>query len=197
MLDVYNAPSTSSNILLAKTSNIDNAPTISSMVSLNKTLHVSNTISDDKNSMIHDVLNTRDIINFDLRGFLTSNIIGRAILLKFTKTKSIDNKDRNHLCDIIICHFLNDRKRLNNSTISILADKIVDVFQGEKKSIYYVSPIGKSRSRFNKPEVAKGKLIDKHRNKLNMIRKTLAFSEVIAVEEKQSKYNTFIILILR
>lgn len=76
-------------------------------------------------------------------------MIGRAILLKYEKTKSIDNKDRNNLCDIIVCHFLNQDKRLNNSTISILTDKIIEIFGEEERSTYYVSPIGKRKSRHN------------------------------------------------
>jgi len=95
------------------------------------------------------------------------------------------------LCDIIICHFLNEEKRLNNSTISILADKIVEIFKCEKRSTYFVSPIGKNKSRHNRPEVARGKLIDKHRNKLTMLRKTLKTSEVSLVEEKQSKLKLY------
>lgn len=163
----------------------------SSYDSLNETSQVSNISNDDINNMINNVLNTYDVINFDLKGLLKNHIIGRAILLKFEKTKLIDNKDRNHLCDIIICYFLNEKKRLNNSTISILADKIVEIFQGEKRSTYYVSPIGKSRSRHNRPEVAKGKLIDKHRNKLTMLRKTLATCEISTVVKKESKYNLY------
>lgn len=137
--------------------------------------------------MIDVVLKTYDVINFDVKSLLSNHIIGRAILLKNKKTKCIDNKDRNHLCDIIICHFLNKGKRLNNATISILADKIVEIFQKEKRSTYFVSPVGKNRSRYNKPEVAREKLIDKHRNKLTMLKKTLKASEASkeSIEEKE------------
>jgi len=115
-----------------------------------------------------------------------------GILLKYDKTKCIDNKDRNHLCDIIICHFLNEGKRLNNATISILADKIVEIFQAEKRSTYFVSPIGKNRSHHNRPEVATGKLIDKHRNKLSMLKKTLKGSEGSEiVKKKKGKFKLY------
>lgn len=67
---------------------------------------------------------------------MNRHIIGRAILLKYDKEKSIGNKDRNTLCDIIICNFLNEGKRLNNASISILADKIIEIFESEKKSTY-------------------------------------------------------------
>lgn len=98
------------------------------------------------------------------------------------------------MCDIIICHFLNEGKQLNNATISVLADKIIEILQEEKRSTYYVSPIGKNRSRHNRSEVAKGKLIDKHRNKLTMLRKTLGISEISKesiVEEKQGKLKLY------
>ncbi|XP_024884701.1 uncharacterized protein LOC112462870, partial [Temnothorax curvispinosus] len=68
----------------------------------------------------------------------------------------------------------------------ILADKIVEIFHEKRRSTYYVSPIGKSQSRHNKPEVARGKLIDKYRNKLTMLRKTLASCETFTVEEKEN-----------
>jgi len=119
------------------------------------------------------VLKANDVINLDIKSILNTQIIGRAILLKYEKEKTIDNKDRNNLCNIIICYFLNEGKRLNNTSLSVLADKIVHIFRGESKCTYYVSPIGKNKSRYNKPEIARGKLVDKHRNKLTMIRKTL------------------------
>lgn len=140
------------------------------------------------------ILKTYDVINFDVKSLLKNHIIGRAILLKYEKAKCIDNKDRNHLCDIIVCHFLNEGKQLNNATISILAEKIVEIFPEEKKSTYYVSPIGKRKSRYNKPEVAKGKLIDKHRNKWTMLRKTLKCSEISSEvsNKKQGKFKLYI-----
>ncbi|XP_029659059.1 uncharacterized protein LOC115232996 [Formica exsecta] len=49
------------------------------------------------------------------------------------------------------------------------------------------TPIGKNKSCYHKPEVSRGKLIDKHRNKLTLLRKTLRASEVSSVDEKQSK----------
>ncbi|XP_071641855.1 uncharacterized protein [Temnothorax longispinosus] len=70
--------------------------------------------------------------------------------------------------------------------VGILADKIVEIFHEERRSTYYTSPIGKSQSRHNKPEVARGKLIDKYRNKLTMLRKTLASCETFTVEEKEN-----------
>ncbi|XP_071579910.1 uncharacterized protein [Temnothorax nylanderi] len=175
--------STLSNVSLVSESDI---PSTSSNASLIKMIEVSNTNNKDMNNMINNVLNTYEVINFNLKDLLKSHIIGRAILLKFEKTKLIDNKDRNNLCDIIICHFLNENKRLNNSTVGILADKIVEIFHEERRSTYYVSPIGKSQSRHNKPEVARGKLIDKYRNKLTMLRKTLASCETFTVEEKEN-----------
>lgn len=130
------------------------------------------------------------IINLDIKNLLNTRIIGRAILLKYEKENIIDNKDRNYLCDIIICHFLNEGKRLNNASLSVLVDKIIYIFRGESRSTYYVSPIGKNKSHYNKPEVARGKLVDKHRNKLAMIRKTFAAS-TSRVQIKSSKFISF------
>lgn len=140
------------------------------------------------NDIITNILKTSDVTNFNLKNLLNNHIIGRAILLKYEKTNSIDNKDRNNLCDIIVCQFLNEGKRLNNSTISILADKIVEIFKEEKRSTYYVSPISKRKSRHNKPEIARGKLIDKHRNKLTIIKKNLVAARSYTEEAKQGKF---------
>lgn len=133
------------------------------------------------------ILKANDVINFDIKRFLNTQIVGRAVLLKYEKGKTVDNKDRNNLWDSIVCYFLNQGKRLNNTTLSILADKIVDIFQGENKSTYYISPIGKNKSRYNKPEVARGKLVDKHRNKLTIIRKILG-APASTVQRKTSKF---------
>ncbi|KAL0110646.1 hypothetical protein PUN28_013911 [Cardiocondyla obscurior] len=152
-----------------------------------------NTNSDSDNTVINNdiitgVLKVSDINNFNLKNLLNNHIIGKAILLKYAKTKSLDNKDRNNLCDIIICHFLNEGKRLNNTTISVLADKIIEIFEQERKSTYFVSPIGKRKSRYNKPEIARGKLVDKHRNKLTIIRKNLIATKIDTNESKQGKF---------
>jgi len=142
-------------------------------------------------NMTDIVLKANDVINLDIKSILNTQIIGRAILLKYEKQKTIDNKDRNNLCNIIICYFLNEGKRLNNTSLSVLADKIVDIFRGESKSTYYVSPIGKNKSRYNKPEIARGKLVDKHRNKMTIIRKTLG-TPTSRVQKKPSKFKLLV-----
>lgn len=77
------------------------------------------------------ILKAHHVINFDLNSLLNNNIIGRAILLENEKGKPLDNKDRNNLCEIIVCYFLNDGVRLNNTSISIMANKIVEMFREE------------------------------------------------------------------
>jgi len=110
---------------------------------LNVIEEMPNTNDDIRYNTTDIVLKANDVINLDIKSILNTQIIGRAILLKYEKEKTIDNKDRNNLCNIIICHFLNEGKRLNNTSLSVLADKIVDIFRGENKCTYYVSPIGK------------------------------------------------------
>lgn len=157
---------------------------------LNEVTEIQN-ISSNSNAIEYNtvdiILKANDVMNLDIKSLLSTHIIGRAILLKYEKGKTIDNKDRNNLCDIIICQFLNEGKRLNNASLSVVADKIVDIFRGGNKCTYYVSPIGKNKSHHNKPEVARGKLVDKHRNKLTMIRKTLG-APISAVQKKPSKF---------
>lgn len=130
-------------------------------------------------------LKPSEITNFNMRNLLESHILGRAILTKYESKHSLENKDRNTLCEIIICHFLNQGKRLTNELISILGDRLVEIFATEKKTTYFVSPITKKRARGNKPEIARGKLIDKHRNKLTILRRSLGMSHKTVQKETE------------
>lgn len=107
-----------------------NTASTSSNISLNEIPTISNNSSTEVQIISVDniVLKAYDIFNFDLRSLLNSHIMRRAMLLKYDKERSITNRDRNNLYEIIVCHFLNEGKRLNNVTISILADKIVEIF---------------------------------------------------------------------
>ncbi|CAH0547426.1 unnamed protein product [Brassicogethes aeneus] len=109
----------------------------------------------------------------DIKRVLQDSVIGRAIVLKQANKKKIEIKDRDAICSIIITHFLNKGIKLNNAGLSAVADRIVDIFPSENKATFYVAPIPKKQSRYNRPEVARGKLVDKQRNKLTAIRKQL------------------------
>ena len=50
--------------------------------------------------------------------------------------------------------------------------------------------LSEKKSRYNKPEAARGKLVDKHRNKLTMIKKTLRTPSTL-----QKKPGKFILLV--
>lgn len=117
------------------------------------------------------------VLNLDVLAILKENIIGKAIILKNGKKSKLDARDQNNIAEIIISYFLNKNLKLNNTYLSILAEKIAVALPSEQKSTYYISPIPKKKSRWNKPEVARGKLVDKHRNKLSAIRKELKFSD--------------------
>jgi hypothetical protein len=117
-----------------------------------------------------------DIDKFDLRTVLEEDVLGRAILSKHVRNLPITNRDRNSLCEIIVTHFLNKSCKLNNDLLSRIADQIVSIIPTEKKTTYFISPIKKRLSRLHKPEVAKGKLVDKHRNKLTALRRIIEFT---------------------
>lgn len=122
---------------------------------------------------------TLSLANFDLEAnlnifsVLNENIIGKSIILKAEKHSKLEVKDQNNLAEIIISYFLNKGFKLNNIYLSLLADEITLAIPSEKRGTYYLSPIPEKRSRSNDPEVARGKLVVKHRNKLWSVRRTL------------------------
>ncbi|KAJ3652978.1 hypothetical protein Zmor_018899 [Zophobas morio] len=126
----------------------------------------------------------QEIHDFNLSAILEGDVIERAILTKHNTNVPVTNRDRNSLCEIVISYFLNKSVKLNNDFLSRIADEITKIMPTEKKTTYFVSPIKKISSRFNKPEVARGKLVDKHRNKLTALRRTIEFPPV------PSNYNT-------
>lgn len=130
------------------------------------------------NSSFLTCCSTQTVNEFDLKSTVEGDIVGRTILNKYRAKFTLDAKDRNVICDIIISHFLNRSFKLSNECLSILANKVVALFSASEKRItYYVSPVSKKNSRRNKPEVARGKLVDKHRNKLTTVRRALLFEQ--------------------
>lgn len=52
----------------------------------------------------------------------------------------------------------------------MLSNKIVELFPSEIQETYYLQPVRKRDSRDNKAGIAKGKLVDKFRNRLTFLR---------------------------
>lgn len=126
------------------------------------------------NSSFLSTLSTTD--DYNIHDLLSQNILGRAILQKATDGVHLNNRDRSNICDIIISHFLNKESvKLDNQCLSKIADDIVKSIPLEKTSTYYVAPVSKRNSGSNRPQVARGKLVDKHRNKLTALRRTLQY----------------------
>lgn len=55
---------------------------------------------------------------------------------------------------------------LKHQDYEILVHKIQKCFPNEEKSIYYIPPVPKNYSKFNKSKLARGKLVDKFRNSI-------------------------------
>lgn len=134
------------------------------------------TVSTDSESSSLSNADFDVVLNLDVPAVLKETPVGKATGVKIQKSK-LDGKDQNNVAEIIISYFLNKNFKLNITYLSILAEKIAAALPSEKKSTYYITPIPKKKSRWNKPEVARGKLVDKHRNKLYAIRKKLKFSD--------------------
>lgn len=69
---------------------------------------------------------------------------------------------------------------MQNSDFNVLAKEIVKVFPNEVPEVYYTPPINKKNSRTNKCIIARGKLIDKYRNKLSFLRKAKYLPEALS-----------------
>lgn len=122
--------------------------------------------------------------NFDLIDFLKNDLLGDAILYKSTKFK-LDNTDRDRLCEILIKHLIHHYGKLNAEDFLVLSKKIVNAFPRELCSTYYVAAIPKTLSTKHEHEKARGKLIDKQRNLLYLI-KRLKQSESIKENLKET-----------
>lgn len=59
---------------------------------------------------------------------------------------------------------------LSNASWDVLSDKIVELFPYEEKTSYYIPPVKKFQSKFNKSGIARGKLPDKYKNELALLR---------------------------
>lgn len=60
---------------------------------------------------------------------------------------------------------------MSNEDFEDISKLIVSLFPTEVKEVYLTPPVKKRQSRDNKSEAAKGKLIDKYRNKLTFLRR--------------------------
>lgn len=87
----------------------------------------------------------------------------------------LNNRDRSNICEIIVSHFLNKGTKLDNISLSKIADELIKVIPAEKKATYFVAPISKRHSYCNKSQVARGK----RRNKLTALRRTLEYNELL------------------
>lgn len=105
----------------------------------------------------------------NLESLLSADVIGQALVQK-SKCKSLTNADRDRISDIVVTHCLNKYKKMDHEQFDVLAGNIVKLFSNEKKSTYFIPPIKKSNSSRQKSERARGKLVEKYRNKLHLLK---------------------------
>ncbi|XP_044765669.1 uncharacterized protein LOC123321926 [Coccinella septempunctata] len=111
------------------------------------------------------------ITNLDLKELLDSSALGKALLSWYCVKGALDTARQGYLVDIITTEIINRGfTHLTNSDYSILSQKIVEVFPSEITEVYYLAPVKKKDSPINKPGLAKGKLVDKFRNRLTFFR---------------------------
>lgn len=68
-------------------------------------------------------------------------------------------------------------RTIRHSQFDLLSDEIVALFPSESKASYYIPALPKHLSRLNKSEIAKGKLVDKFRNKIKEYRRIAGVSK--------------------
>lgn len=125
----------------------------------------------------------------EVEKIIRADVIGLALIEK-AKKKPLTNTDRDRISELVIAAQINKYKKLDHEQIEILAEKICTLFSNEKKSTYYVPPIRKCQSKSNKSERARGKLVEKYRNKLHLLKSLNAENAKITkpTEEEGEKY---------
>lgn len=107
----------------------------------------------------------------DVKAILSKDLIGQALLQK-GNTKNLTNSDRDKISDILVTSLLNSFSgKLSADHFKIISEKLVTLFPNEKQSTYYIAAILKKNSFRNKSEAARGKLVEKYRNKLHLLKK--------------------------
>lgn len=120
------------------------------------------TLSPSESSVITDYI--------DIESILKKDLIGRALLQKGLKN-ILNNSDRDKISDILVAKLLNTfNGKLTQQQFNTIAQNLVKIIPGEKKTTYFIPPIKKKDSLRNKSEPARGKLVEKYRNKLHLIR---------------------------
>ncbi|XP_011858271.1 PREDICTED: uncharacterized protein LOC105555840 [Vollenhovia emeryi] len=109
---------------------------------------------------------------FNLNEVLNSCRTGQAILSLYCSKGELDSACQIFLVDIIVQHFLNIEpfRRLTNDDFDSISNDIIEVFPKEVKETYYIPPIRKCNSKDNRCSVARGKLVDKYKNKITFLR---------------------------
>ncbi|CAG9763813.1 unnamed protein product [Ceutorhynchus assimilis] len=111
--------------------------------------------------------------NISVKEIWTKDFLGQALLTKGQGPNgSLNNSDRDKLCDILVTKLLNVfQGKLTLHHFRVISKKKIEILPKEKKSTYFIEPILKKDSHRNRSEPARGKLIEKYRNKLYLIRK--------------------------
>ncbi|KAH0534703.1 hypothetical protein KQX54_007113 [Cotesia glomerata] len=116
--------------------------------------------------------------NFDFKKVLSDYPISKELLLIAKKEKiTLEAQWISYLCEIIVIDCLKKGLILQNEDIEELAVKIVEVFPSECTQTFYVDPVKKKDSLRQVSIVAKGKLTDKYRNILKLIRTLRKFGD--------------------
>lgn len=136
-----------------------------------------------------------DESKLDVKAILSKDFIGQALLQKGL-AKSLNNSERDRLSDILVSHFLNNfqHQKLNFNVFRVLSNNIVKLLPTEKESTYFMPPILKKDSFRQKSEPARGKLIEKYRNKLHLVRtlQKLNSTEGTDADETENEIGMYI-----
>lgn len=69
-------------------------------------------------------------------------------------------------------------RHLKNEDFFVISKNINILFPNEKQSIYFIPPVSVRSSRQNKSIIARGKLVDKYRNKVREFKYAVPFTSL-------------------
>ncbi|XP_039309196.1 uncharacterized protein LOC105204400 [Solenopsis invicta] len=108
--------------------------------------------------------------SINIKEILYTNVQGKAIVKSYKRSQSLTRQSRNLIVDIILTELLNEGTNLKNDDFQYIAEEIVKLFPTEVTTTYYIPPISKRVSRIGKSIISRGKLVDKYRNKIRILK---------------------------
>lgn len=110
----------------------------------------------------------------NMKTFLESQMVGRAILLKYSFRNNLNSIDRQKLVHLLVDFLMSIHNSITSDSFKAVAEEIVENFPTEITETYYVSMYNGKR------KVTSGKLVDRYRNQKHFFRSCALASEIVS-----------------